>query len=743
MKKETDSLMGTDNKKKLNDFMKAEKKKETLEAKAKRKIDKEKKKAEKRSEAMREKKQQVTDELKAKKKIWEQFKGIRMKIMAAFFIPVILLAVFGVVSYQTSSSAIITNYEKSTTDTLNAVSKYLNLGLSSITDKAIEFSLSNSVEDYYRRVNTQDTLDNVTALRQLQEETIVIRETNSFINAIHIMAEVGNPISTIGTAPKDLFSKYTATDEAKSLMDKPSRNVWIGSHDAIDTDLKINKDDYAMALVNKLSFSNGLIIMDVSMDEIMNVLTDIDVAEGSIVGFVTGDGREALTDPELKDVFSSSNFYQKAVEDEATEGFSYQDYNGESYLYLYSKVGNSGAMVCALVPKTEILKQPSAIKNLSIVFISFACLIAVILGTMIAGGIGNAINKLVKSISLAARGDLTAKFSTKRKDEFRVLSDGLSDMTAGMSNLIGEVAGVGLKVTESADLLSVTSEKILGATKDISFTIDEIEKGVVQQAEDTEHCLGQMANLSEKINQVYSSTYEIERIANNTKGIVGDGLVIIDELNSKSKDTTNVTQLVIKDIEALEEQSHNIGNFVGIINEIASQTNLLSLNASIEAARAGDAGRGFAVVADEIRKLADQSIQAASQIQSIVTAIQNKTQGTVVSARQAENIVESQTESLNKTIKVFEDINNHVGNLVTNLDNISIGIKGIETAKEVSMDAIRNISAVAQQTAAASEEVSATANGQIGSVENLSQSAMELAGDAKKLEQAINLFKIN
>ncbi|WFR58263.1 methyl-accepting chemotaxis protein [Anaerocolumna sp. AGMB13025] len=742
MKKNTDSSMGNENKKKLNDFMKAEKKKEALEEKAKKKLEKEKKKLEEKSKQAKEKTEKVKSELKERKRIFDQLKGIRIKILGAFFVPVILLAVFGVVSYQQSSKAIITNYEKSTTDTLNAVSKYLGLGFKSVQDKAIEFSLSNTVENYYRRVNEKDTLDNVTALRQLQEEVIVIRETNKFINAIHIMAGVGTPVSTFATPPKDLFKQYTATDEAKKIMESSSRNVWVGTHDAMDEQLKMSKDEYSMALVSKLSYSSGLIMMDVSMEEVMNVLKDIDTADGSIIGFVTADGREELTDENLKDVYTDTKYYKDAVASEEPSDYTYVDYNGEKYLFLYSKVGDTGSMVCALVPKAEILKQSRAIRDLSMIFITVASILAILLGTIIASGIGNAIAKLVKSISLAARGDLTAKFSTKRKDEFKVLSDGLADMTSGMSNLIGEVAGVGTKVTESADLLSVTSEKILGATKDISFTIDEIEKGVVQQAEDTEHCLGQMANLSDKINQVYSSTYEIEKIANNTKGIVGDGLIIIDELNDKSKATTDVTQVVIKDIEALEVQSRNIGNFVGIINEIASQTNLLSLNASIEAARAGDAGRGFAVVADEIRKLADQSIQAASQIQGIVTEIQNKTQGTVVSAKQAENIVESQTESLTKTIKVFEDINKHVGSLVTNLDNISIGIKGIETAKEVSMDAIRNISAVAQQTAAASEEVSATANGQISSVENLSSSALELAGDAKKLEQAIQLFKI-
>ncbi len=740
MRKKDYFMMGNDEKNKLKEFFMFEKVKQFLGDRAKKRLENGEGKL---GTKMEDKKQKPTYEMKQQNRFLDQLKGIRFKILGSFFIPIILMAIFGVVSYQKSSSAIITNYEKSTIDTLNAISSYLELGLSSVSDKTVEFSLSASVEDYYRRANEKDTLDDITALRQLQEETIVIRETNSFIEAAHLMANVGSAISTAGTPAQDFYTTFYESDEAQKILESSSRNVWVGSHDVIDELLGVSKDDYAMSLVSKLSFSDGFIIMDVSMEEIENVLSGVDSSNGSIIGFVTSDGRETLTNPDLQNIFPETEYYKASVDGKDTNGFSYQTYENERYLYLYSKVGETGAMVCALVPRAEIIKQASDIRNLSLVFVSLACIFAIIVGTIIAGGIGSAINKLMKSISLAAQGDLTAKFNTKRKDEFLALSNGLTDMTAGMSNLIGEVAGVGTKVSGSADMLSSTSDKILEATKGISFTIDEIEKGVVQQAADTEHCLGQMSNLSERINQVYGSTYEIEKIANNTKGIVGEGLVIIDELNDKSKATTDVTQQVINDIEALELQSRNIGNFVGIINEIASQTNLLSLNASIEAARAGDAGRGFAVVADEIRKLADQSIKAAGQIQSIVTAIQNKTQGTVVSAKHAENIVESQTEALNKTIQVFEDINKHVGNLVANLDNISIGVKGIETAKEDTLDAIRNISAVAQQTAASSEEVSATANNQIGSVENLSQSALELAGDAKKLEQAIQLFKIN
>jgi methyl-accepting chemotaxis protein len=283
----------------------------------------------------------------------------------------------------------------------------------------------------------------------------------------------------------------------------------------------------------------------------------------------------------------------------------------------------------------------------------------------------------------------------------------------------------------------------LSSTRGISTAIVEIENGVVQQAADTEQCLGQMSDLSDKINQVYDNTHKIEQIANDTKVIIGDGIQSVDELNDKSNATTEITRVVINEIEDLELQSGSIADFIEVINQISSQTNLLSLNASIEAARAGEAGRGFAVVAEEIRKLADQSVEASKQITEIVGKIQEKTKGTTASARQAESIVKSQMEALTKTVSAFENINQHVGNLVDNLNSISDGVRGIETAKDETLDAIRNISAISQQTATSSEEVSATANNQISSVEYLNKSASELAEDAKKLETAIQRFKLS
>jgi len=202
----------------------------------------------------------------------------------------------------------------------------------------------------------------------------------------------------------------------------------------------------------------------------------------------------------------------------------------------------------------------------------------------------------------------------------------------------------------------------------------------------------------------------------------------------------DITNAVIVGIEELQESSKSIGNIIGVINEIAEQTNLLSLNASIEAARAGEAGRGFAVVAGEIRKLADQSVESANKIRIIIEEINSKTKATVTTAKQAESVVAVQEKSLKNTLTVFIDIQEQVVELVTNVNNIAIGVNDIADTKSETLLAIENISAVSEETAATAEEVTETATRQMQAVEDLNRAAESLNKNASALSQAIDLF---
>ena len=688
---------------------------------------------------------EIKEEISVVRKVLHSFRGIHIKILVAIFIPILLMASFGIVCYIKTSSAITSNYEKSTAETIDAVGDYLGLGMESIQNKATEMVYSSSVNGYYRQYAAADALEKQKNYNNLKDETVVIRSMNLFIEGLTILGKNGQDLSTSTTdfyMDNHIYMEFSKTDDAKKIEEAKNHNLWMGQHANLDELLGISGDSYAASYLKSMNSGKGYVIIDISRDTIKERLLQVDYGKGSILGFVTGDGKETLSNTEEASIFSNLEYYLKATTDDKLGGYSDQIFNGKDYLFTYSKIGDTGSMVCALIPKSTILKQTDSIKLLIIIFVLISSIFAIIVGTIIAGGIGNAITKLIKSISRVSKGDLTVKFETKRKDEFLILSKSLNDMIGGVRNLIGEVAKVGSKVNDSAILLSSTAETILGNTKDISLTVDDIEKGVVHQADDTQNCSNQMTNLSDKISQLDGSVEEIELIAKDTKLIVRNGMLIVDELKNKNKDTSDITQTVIGEIKELVKQSQSIGNFVGIINEIASQTNLLSLNASIEAARAGQAGRGFAVVADEIRKLADESIKAAKEIGNIVNHIQSTTKNTVITAGKAENIVSSQTQALYKTVDLFEDIDKHVINLTGNLNIISIGIEGITSTKEDTVDAISNISAVSQETAAAAEEVSATVNNQILSVERLSQSANDLAGDALRLQEVIRAFQI-
>jgi methyl-accepting chemotaxis protein len=715
------------------------------------------------------KKDSVDGDTRKISKMSARLGSISTKLIVSFLIPIVLILALGIVSYNKASEVIVSKSEKSTRDTISAKSTYLALGFENVADRALEILSMEEAKDYYfnKDLNTAKLTDEQTKSKQaIQKRMQNTTNINDFVYHIYLLGSVGSGASTAQVTMKESFyNEFLESEVGKELSASDQSLGWISKHDffqeKIDAEGNFDATKYAISLWRKADFATTVyIFVDIKQEIIDKTLAELNYGTGSWTAFIAPGGKTSLfsgfnsenkTEGEVDAVsgattsdvdITSLSYYKAAMEGEDTSGHIYADYNGEEYLFVYSKIGDTGAMLCSFMPKSIIVADLKPIWNLTFVIVLIAILVAIVTCLLISVSINGAVKRSIRSLEKATKGDLTVTFDTTRRDEFGLLARENENMIGGMRNLIKQMESIGKIVTESAALVSSSTENFLTSSKDISYAIEEIEGGVVQQATDTEQCLMQMTNLSDRINTVYDSTHEIENIAGDTKTIVSQGIVIMDELSSTSKETATITQLITKNIVELENQSNSIGSIVGVINEIASQTNLLSLNASIEAARAGEAGKGFGVVATEIRNLADQSLSASKKIENIIAIIQEKTKNTVSTVKQAENMVDIQANALERTVTAFRDINQHVEKLVNNLNLISNGIKDIENAKAGTLDAIQNISAISEETASASEEVGATANQQIEAVTKLNEASSELANNAIKMEEAIRVFKI-
>ncbi|NLK28481.1 MAG: HAMP domain-containing protein [Clostridiales bacterium] len=688
--------------------------------------------------------------VKNSKGILRTFTNIRSKLILAFLVPVLFIIFLGFISYSKSSSGLINSYESSTLSNLTNMANNMDFGFSIVSSKANFLNTNKILVNYYSGNYRYSQIEEMSRYMEVQQLITSNILSESYLANIYLLADYGTAISGNGTLSSKLIHEdFLTKGEGAILEEKKASELWIGTHPYLDTQSQTSDDVYAISYIKTLKSTAhkpiGSIVLDVSYDYVYNILSQSGLPEGSVVAFITQDGREIVHGDIAEDFkfFDQKYLADALLADSDDSGLQYVDFNGEEHLFVYSKVDTSNSIICTVIPKSFIVAQADDVKDITFLFVIAASIIAIAFGTFMASDFSKAINKMIKVLLKTASGDLTNTISDRRKDEFHILGNSINDMIESMTGLIQKMAGVGKNVSNSASVVGDSSKNFIRATEEISNSVNDIEQGVTQQATDAENCLHQMSDLAEKINVVYTNTNSIETIAGNTKDIVTDGITILDDLYSKANDTTNITRNVIVDIENLEKESAAIYRIVQTINEIASQTNLLSLNASIEAARAGHAGRGFTVVADEIRKLADESMVASNEIRKIIQRIGDQTKKTVETAKYAESIVLSQEDALNNTVRVFHDINQHVENLTDNLQQIASGIEGIEHAKDDTLSAIESISATAEETAAAASQLGTTAENQLSEVNKLNDVVQQLHNDAINLENTIRIFKIN
>lgn len=560
---------------------------------------------------------------------------------------------------------------------------------------------------------------------------------------------------------EEIYSAFLDTDLGKKVSMDATSYYWVGSGSMPELDklLLVEPSSYILRVAHDVSSTtDAVMIVDIKKDAILDILTNFNLGEGSYVGIITPDNQEMVVEGKditkeeegkskkqnnvvKESIYKNQDFYKDALKSEKDSGKDYVRYAGKTYLFTYEKIGRSGIMLCSMVPQSVIVAQANSIRVLTIVMVVISCIIAMIVGTLISKGFSKSINLSIKELAKVSKGDLTVEFRTNRRDEFALLYGSCNDMLANIRGLIMEVESVYDALSVSLNKVNTSSTTFSETTKDIQASVHEIETGVGEQTESATDCLNEMDSLFTKINVVNDNTNEIGSIAASTQVAINSGLTSMDNLNAKTKSTTDITDSVIQTIKELSVHSKNIGQIVNSINDIAEETNLLSLNASIEAARAGAAGKGFSVVATQIRKLADQCLASAGKISNIVTEITEATKEAVNTAQTAEEIVDEQVEAVAATAHSFQALKQHIEKLSEYLESIQSSSKDMETSGSSTLNSMENISAILEETLASVTSVANVTDKQSEALTSLDDASSQLMIRAERLGDAISKFK--
>lgn len=415
---------------------------------------------------------------------------------------------------------------------------------------------------------------------------------------------------------------------------------------------------------------------------------------------------------------------------------------GFSAYISYAKDEDTGFIVAANAFSDKVLEKSRAV-GWTIVGISIAALIiGVGIVIVLCRNIIAPVTEIEKSLSMLANGEFKVIGGyTNRKDEFGVMIRNTNSLISKLRDIVSHIKESAGRVGASSTDLSDMAEQITNTADEVTNTVQGIASGAVEQANEIQKAAENFGSISNTVNGVQDSATELSTIAHGMREASQMSSDALGNLKASSEDMSFKIDDISSAISETQGAVATINEKVEQIASIASQTNLLSLNASIEAARAGEAGKGFAVVAEEIGKLADSSRQMANDIRVEMDNLLSKSDAAVSAAGEVKEGNEEQNEALDKTLASISDMLQDIGKTVDGISAISKGAESCVNASNGVNDAMHSLSAISEENAAISEETGASMEELSSTVATLAKNSHDLKAVSDELRQQMEFFK--
>lgn len=487
---------------------------------------------------------------------------------------------------------------------------------------------------------------------------------------------------------------------------------------------------------------------ETKMNDNFDLVDRIGELTGDTVTIFQQDTRVAtnvMTDGERAVGTQVSAAVKQAVIDNEETYYGEAEVVGNSYQTAYSPIKNDQGQVVGIwyvgASDSMVASSIADFTKIFVVVLVLVVVLAIVVVLFFTRGIKKRLSRISLAMHNAGKGDFSYVVKDSSNDEIGQLTMNLSEMRENLSDVMKTIAETSDQVAASSEELTASAEESSKSAELIAASTQTAANGTELTMHHVEDVVASVEHMQTRVKEAQTNSQTIMSLSDTASRNSQDGteavLAVVKQMNEINNSVTDIGLFV----NGLDKKSKEIGTIVNLISDISNQTNLLALNAAIEAARAGEQGKGFAVVADEVRKLAEQSANSTQLIASLISDIQAETDKAVTAMQHgAENVEEGirKTENVNNS---FQSIKQAINQVTNNVQEVSQTIEGVSSGSKSIVEVMDKVKMTARENAESNETNAAASQQQSAAMEEISASSEALSGMAMDLQAALGKFK--